>query len=142
MTLEIDKVISQWNWGAFLLGPIWSIGNKVRFGIIAWIPIIAMFVTTVSQVFLFPPLFYLSWVMEKVYFFSFPAFYFGTLFALGLKGNKWAWETGGWSSIEEFTKSQWKWFWPGVFIFIPLNIITFKITYYLVYWSVHIFDAC
>jgi hypothetical protein len=142
MSLAVDKVINQWNWGAFLLEPIWSIGNKVRFGIIAWIPTITIFATIIIQVFFFAPLFYGSFVMENVYYFGFPVFYFGILFALGLKGNKWAWEIGGWSSIEEFTKSQRKWFWPGVVIFIPLHIMTFMITYSLIYWSVHIFDAC
>lgn len=44
---EIPESIKQWNWGAFLLSWIWSLGNGVPLGLLALIPgvnIIMMFV--------------------------------------------------------------------------------------------------
>ncbi|MEB3180918.1 MAG: serine/threonine-protein kinase [Nostocaceae cyanobacterium] len=34
----VPPEIQGWNWGAFLLSPIWSITNQVWVGLIAWIP--------------------------------------------------------------------------------------------------------
>ncbi|MBA4544388.1 DUF4352 domain-containing protein [Thermoactinomyces daqus] len=31
--------VKKWNWGAFFLGPIWAIGNRVWIGLLALIPI-------------------------------------------------------------------------------------------------------
>jgi hypothetical protein len=141
MVSNIDSCINKWNWGSFLLGPIWGIGNSVLFGVCAWIPIVTLFITIVAQVFVFPPIFFLSLFLERIYFFGFPVFYIFIALVLGLRGSRWSWETGKWKNIEEFRKSQRIWFWVGVVLTVPLNILTFKLTYYLIYWSIHIFDA-
>jgi hypothetical protein len=86
MTLEIDKAINQWNWGAFLLGPVWCVGNRVHLGVIAWMPIIILFTTTALQL-AEPQLFLLSEALEKVYFFGFPVSYISTLVILGFRGS-------------------------------------------------------
>lgn len=35
---DVPPEIKKWNWGAFLLGPIWAIGNRVWIGLLGFIP--------------------------------------------------------------------------------------------------------
>ena len=37
-TIPVPEEIKGWNWGAFLLGAFWSVGNKVWIGLICFIP--------------------------------------------------------------------------------------------------------
>jgi len=43
----VPPEIQGWNWGAFLLSPIWSITNQVWVGLIAWIPYIGLPMTLI-----------------------------------------------------------------------------------------------
>ena len=44
MKSEVPREIRKWNWSAFLLGPIWAIGNKVLVGLLGCLPSIATFI--------------------------------------------------------------------------------------------------
>jgi hypothetical protein len=139
MEQEINNIINQWNWGAFLLGPVWSLVNRVAFGKVLWVPSIALMCITLLQL-TGAPLLFRSEFMEKIYYFVFPIFYVAISLVLGFKGNRWSWETGRWLSIDDFKKSQENWLWAGIIFSIPLNIATFIFTYFLIYWTVHILD--
>ena len=80
----IPKEIRGWNWGAFLWGGIWCIGNKAWIGLIGFIP-----------------------------GFAIPMY-----FVIGAKGNKWAWQKNKWDSIEHFKRTQRKWAWWGLGVWV------------------------
>jgi hypothetical protein len=41
----------KWNWGAFLLGPLWALINKVWIGLIAWAPhLLVIFIMIISRI--------------------------------------------------------------------------------------------
>lgn len=39
-TIPVPAEIKAWNWGAFLLSPLWLVSNRVWIGMLAWIPIV------------------------------------------------------------------------------------------------------
>lgn len=89
--------LKGWNWGAFFLGWIWSIGNRVWIGLLqllTFIPIIGLLIYVVMAV------------------------------VLGLKGNEWAWKARKYENVEEFKKVQKTWAIWGLVIFIIGMIFT------------------
>ena len=38
--VPIPNEIKGWNWGAFLLSPLWTFNNQVWIGLLAWVPVI------------------------------------------------------------------------------------------------------
>lgn len=54
--------------------------------------------------------------------------YFGMIWwiFLGIKGNKWAWQSSQWASVEDFQRSQDKWKpWGIVFLLLPVLVFLF-----------------
>jgi hypothetical protein len=43
-TEELPRALSRWNWGAFLLNGIWSIGNRCHFGLLTFVPFFGLIV--------------------------------------------------------------------------------------------------
>jgi len=39
-------------------------------------------------------------------------------FVLGVKGNEWAWQKNKWDSVEHFKRTQRKWAWWGLGVFV------------------------
>jgi len=39
-SILVPEEIKGWNWGAFLLAPLWSLTNHVWLGLLAWVPIV------------------------------------------------------------------------------------------------------
>ena len=71
----VPQEIRGWNWGAFLLGLPWAIGNRVWVGLLLFVPFVNIFM----------------------------------VFALGAKGNEWAWKTGRFTSVAQFKRVQRIW---------------------------------
>lgn len=90
----IQKEIMRWNWGAFLLGWIWALGNKLWI----WLPIglaanaIALIPSPNNKTV------WISMICQAVI----------SVF-LGVKGSEWAWKSKKWGSIERFKKTQDRW---------------------------------
>jgi hypothetical protein len=58
-----SKLTQKWNWGAFLLGPIWALFNQVWIGLIAWLPILLLMSSLVMlfiSPFVYNEIFYIS----------------------------------------------------------------------------------
>jgi hypothetical protein len=89
----VPSEVKGWNWGAFLLCPIWSIGNGVWIGLLSLIPLTG----------------------------------FAMNIILAIKGNEWAWESGRWSTVEEFKKNQRRWAIAGFIIFAIFTFLCFLI---------------
>jgi hypothetical protein len=88
----LSNEIKGWNWGAMLLPFLWGLFNKVtRYTILGYLLAIVV------------PFFgFIIWAI-----------------VFGAKGNKWAWESREWKSLEEFKDSQRKWKVAG-FIIAPI----------------------
>jgi hypothetical protein len=80
--------LPRWNWGAFLLGWIWAIGNN-KFDIAVY----GLVIFCLS--FLLGPLGWLANFCLSIVF--------------GVKGNEWAWQNKEWQSVEHFKKAQKTW---------------------------------
>ncbi len=93
-TPVLDIVSKQFNWGAFLLGWIWGLGNKCFFTLMA-VPI--------------PRIPYVGLIIN-----------FGLCVWFGIKGNEWAWQNKKWESVEVFQQNQRKWAIAGIIFHIVL----------------------
>jgi serine/threonine protein kinase len=124
---KLPAKIARWNWGAFLLAPFWSIGNRV------WIGTISLFSVFIISV-LFPFFFFcakpetidkLRFIFEnRVIIYVIVLVHFVTMIVLGIKGNKWGWKSTYWKSIEQFHKHQKGWLVAGVLLGLPSNILS------------------
>lgn len=100
--------LNRFNWGAFLLGLFWGIGNKsyipVWWGVVS---VILSILVNLSAI-----------VDENVYTaLSIVLFAFGVGFAFwfGMDGNEWAWKNRKWDNAEHFEQTQRKWaMWGGI----------------------------
>ena len=84
----VPDEIRGWNWGASLFGWIWAIGNN-KYDMAAYGLAVAIFSFVLGP---------LGWLAQLV-----------IAIILGVKGNKWAWQSKKWNSIEHFRKTQKTW---------------------------------
>jgi hypothetical protein len=94
------KFLQKWNWGAFLLGPIWALVNQVWVGLIAWLPIFLLILNiAILHISSFVSItFYVSLVFsviihligQSLAFCLCVSWYFVNVFILGIKGNEMA----------------------------------------------------
>jgi hypothetical protein len=143
---------NKWNWGAFLLGPIWALINQVWIGLIAWLPILLL-LSSVVLLFISPFIyitFYISGAFymiiasnKLIVLYSCIFWYFITVFILGLEGNEMALRAQH-RLIEhpEGFKAQQKTLSIFGFIFgLPLMYVTIYCLDYLVNLNAHLFDS-
>ena len=95
---ELDEYFAKWNWGAFFLGWIWGLGHRIYWPLIAFAPCFFPVGNIISK------------------------------FVLGANGNKYAWRSRQWSSLDECKRIQRKWTQWGIGIYlgvIGIAIIAF-----------------
>lgn len=92
----VPEEIKGWNWGAFLLTWIWSIGNKV------WIGLLILVVSLIPVL----------WILSIA----------GAIW-LGIKGNELAWKAKYWDSIEHFKVVQRKWSLVAIWIVVAAIVL-------------------
>lgn len=100
---EFPEELKKFNWGACLITWIWGIGNNVNIAlwglasILLFIPVIGIFIAVALLIF-------------QIW--------------LGINGNKLAWQSKQWSSVEQFNTVQKKWaMWSAIVMFgLPLII--------------------
>jgi hypothetical protein len=81
--------LDKWNWGAFLWGSIWALGHRL------WGKgILALVVTLIT--------FGIGSLVFQIWF--------------ALKGNRYIWERGGYSSKEELRQKERKWAWAYLWV--------------------------
>lgn len=104
----VPQEIKKWNWGPFMFGIIWGIGNKAYITLIA----IAFYIIQ-----FFPIIGLIG---------SIGAFVWAII--CGIKGNEWAWKTGDFKDVEQFMAVQRTWNRAGfVYFIIMIAIIVFMI---------------
>ena len=106
-SVPVPAEIQGWNWGAFLLGFLWSLGNRVWIGLLWAIPYVE-FIRVILQ-----GIKGNEWVWK-----------IGFLLAIlqGIKGNEWAWKSRSWANIEQFKANQREWTIVGL-IFCGIAIL-------------------
>ena len=122
---EIVKEMKKFNWGAFGLGWIWGIFNKIyikRLTFPCMIVFFLLFFKIYKYILKIPvagvPLFIVILLGPLIYF--------------GINGNKWASEKREWKNIEEFKKVQKMW---AIITLIIYSVITFFIICYMAFIS-------
>ncbi|MCD8304244.1 MAG: FHA domain-containing protein [Prevotellaceae bacterium] len=100
--------LHKWNWGAFLLNWIWSLGNGCWWIFVIYVVLYVCacipFVNIISSI--------AALVLSVI---------------CGLQGNEWAWNNKQWSSVAEFEKVQATWTKVGVVLVcvcVSLSIIS------------------
>ena len=94
--------LDKFNWGAFLLNWIWGVMHKKY---------ITLLIFPASIIPFIGPLVMSIW--------------------FGIAGNKWAWESKNWNSVEEFNESQTLWVRLWFVLFIVGIIFTVKLFIFL-----------
>lgn len=119
-----DKV-KGWSWGAFILGWIWSIGNRTWIGLLTLLSdigsmglimgmILGIDTTWILRFELLPGISTIGSIMRII---------------LGIKGREWAWKNKKWESLEQFNKVQKRWNILGfILILIPIFTIIIAIS--------------
>jgi hypothetical protein len=143
---------NRWNWGAFLLGPIWALSNQVWIGLIAWLPILLL-ISSVIMLFISPFIYVTFYIAGAFYMvigsnklvilYSCVFWYFINIFILGLKGNDMALRAK--PKLMEYPerfKVRQKTLSIFGFIFgLPLMYATVRCLDYLVNLNAHLFDS-
>lgn len=97
---ELPKEYRKFNWGVFLLGWIWGIGNRtyITFAIFA-----------VNLLYLVP---FVGWLAPLAF-----------SIWLGVKGNEFAWKNNNWNNLEQFNRVQYKWaMWGWIVVGISILV--------------------
>ena len=101
---DLPQELKHFNWGAFLMNWIWGIMHK-KYITLLYFP--ACIIPVIGP------------IAISIWF--------------GLAGNKWAWESKTWESIEQFNESQQNWVRIWIILFILGIIFAIKTIITLVY---------
>ena len=85
---KIPEEIQRWNWGAFILGPIWGMMHGIWWTVLGFLPFLP-----------------LPYTLRSIGFVVLVA----VMMMLGYKGNELAWRSRQWDSAEKFLKIQERW---------------------------------
>jgi hypothetical protein len=93
--------LDKWNWGAFLWSVIWAFGHRL------WKQaLIGLAITVVTL------------GIANI----------GVAIWYALKGNRWIWERGGYSSKEELRQKERKWAWAYLWVLVAAFVLSFLIS--------------
>lgn len=126
---EVLKTISKWNWGAFLLGFIWGIPNKVWWSLVDAIPLLMQLAFIFCMIFGYYSI--AAMLSISVYLFTVPQIIVRVI--LGITGSKSAWKHRKFASLEQFRAVQKKWAWAGLIYFIVVAISTITVIVYALF---------
>lgn len=120
---SVREITNRWNWGAFFLGSIWALGNRlwlvIGVALVCWTMLSALWAlldallahSPDAQMPLLPAFIVGASVVWRV--------------VLGLRGSRWAWRYRRFDSIEEFRDTQrvWAAWGLGLFALHALSIL-------------------
>lgn len=94
-SLQAERELKKWNWGAFFFGWIWGVFNKVYISLTQLVVSILSFALTVMGFAIIAPLFGLVNLGISIW--------------LGIKGSQMAWDNGAYRNLEHFRTSRHNW---------------------------------
>ncbi len=108
-TVQIERELGKWNWGAFYFGWIWGVFNKVYVSLVQLVISVLSFAVTILGLGIITPIFGLINIGISIW--------------LGVKGSQMAWDNGAYRNLEHFRTSRHNWNVAaaivfGIFIFI------------------------
>lgn len=108
-SIQTERELGRWNWGAFYFGWIWGVFNKVYVSLVQLVISILSFAFTVMGLGIVAPIFGLINIGISIW--------------LGVKGSQMAWDNGAYRNLEHFRTSRHNWNVAaaivfGIFIFI------------------------
>lgn len=95
ISLQAERELGKWNWGAFYFGWIWGIFNKVYISLLQLVISAFSFVVTIIGLGIIAPLFGLINIGISIW--------------LGVKGSQMAWDNGAYRNLEHFRSSRHNW---------------------------------
>lgn len=131
--------VSEWNWGAFLLTPLWALTYRVRLGLLCYIPLIlpllslailrlpsykSLGATLLGAIVLIQPFAILLYLIAAL--------------LLGLYGNQLVLQKHPLIDREKFKRQQRVWALAGLFLGVPCAYLFFdlwgRLFDYVYYW--------
>ncbi len=100
--------LNKFNWGAFLLSWIWGIFHQ------KWITLTMLATPILCGILSIIPLVGLLT----------PFIPLGLGIWFGIEGNKWAWESKDWASVEQFNEYEKKWAFWGVVVAVVATVLS------------------
>lgn len=94
-SLQIDREVDRWNWGAFYFGWLWGIFNKVYIALLQLIAAILSFGLAMIGLGVIAPFFTLANLGLSIW--------------LGVKGSRMAWDNGAYRNLEHFRSVRHGW---------------------------------
>jgi len=94
-SVQVERELGKWNWGAFYFGWIWGVFNKVYVALVQLVVSILSFAFTVMGLGIIAPLFGLINIGISIW--------------LGVKGSQMAWDNGAYRNLEHFRSSRHNW---------------------------------
>lgn len=94
-SLQIDREVDKWNWGAFYFGWIWGIFNKVYVSLVQLVTNILAFGLSLIGLGIIAPIFALASLGVGIW--------------LGVKGSRMAWNNGAYRNLEHFRNTRHNW---------------------------------
>lgn len=94
-SIQIDREVDKWNWGAFFFGWLWGVFNKVYVSLIQLVTNILAFGLALIGLGIIAPFFSLASL--------------GIAIWLGVKGSRMAWDNGAYRNLEHFRSIRHGW---------------------------------
>ena len=94
-SVQIERELGRWNWGAFYFGWIWGVFNKVYISLLQLVISIFSFAVTIIGLGIISPFLGLINIGISIW--------------LGVKGSQMAWDNGAYHNLEHFRSSRHNW---------------------------------
>ncbi|MDO8513880.1 MAG: hypothetical protein Q7S37_05240 [bacterium] len=129
--------LNRWNWGAFSLTWIWSIGNRVWIGLFALIGPLSLAITVILGIIGINgsvQAWSIAYQICVILLTLIGPMTLVVAIILGIKGNEWAWKNRKFENVEQFKAVQQSWTKWGVVVFILSIIIVVGLVILGTYW--------
>lgn len=94
-SVQVERELSKWNWGAFFFGWIWGVFNKVYISLLQLVFGAISFAITILGFGIIAPIFAIINLGISIW--------------LGVKGSRMAWNNNAYSNLEHFRSSKHNW---------------------------------
>lgn len=94
-TVQVERELGRWNWGAFYFGWFWGVFNKVYVALVQLVVTILSYAVSIMGLGIIAPILGLINIGISIW--------------LGVKGSQMAWDNGAYRNLEHFRSSRHNW---------------------------------